>query len=798
MGKAKRARKDDELARIEELKDRIENELSSPNADIKEFDALPLSQNTLKGLSEAHYAEMTDIQRAALPPCLRGQDVLGAAKTGSGKTLAFIIPLLETLYRDRWTPMDGVGALVISPTRELALQIFEVLRTVGKHHTFSAGLLIGGKNLKAEQERVNRMNILVATPGRLLQHMDQTPDFACDNLKTLVLDEADRLLDLGFSKSLNAILANLPRSRQTLLFSATQTKSVSDLARLSLTDPAYVAVHDTASHATPGRLVQRYMVVNLQDKLDLLYTFLRTHLKSKMLVFLSSCKQVRFVFETFRRLQPGVPLMCLHGKQKQQKRVAVFESFAKRQNVCLFATDIAARGLDFPAVDWVVQLDCPEDAATYIHRVGRTARYEAAGNALLFLLPSERDGMLEALEAVKVPVEEVKVNTKKLESVKGHLAGLCAQDTEVRYLGQKAFVSYVRSVHVASNKKVFKVHELPAAEFAASLGLPGVPKIKFFAKAKLLKNVPRIWNTEERSGADSKVAGSSSDESDADGEENGARAKRSRVRRSESPALDVEAQKAAKVVTRVDRLFQRKNQTVLSEHYRKLINPSATGFHEEGLDDGEQDIFELKRKDHDLEGLEETQKVTEMSKRQVARRKEKELKSRGTAKKAVFDDEGNAVSVYQLEDEDGFHASINGDITSKIAANLESARQDMKKVDTVDKVTEKEKRRAKKAAKKEAERKKKTASREGKGTTVVLGRSDQADGEAMDYESDDGFSDGGGDASEQYDSGEDIPASDDEPVTLGKRKRRAAHHKASSAFRTLEDEERAALQLLQS
>ncbi|KAJ3336455.1 ATP-dependent RNA helicase dbp4 [Gonapodya sp. JEL0774] len=842
----KKSKKDTELKEIEELNERIEQELATPNQNLRDFEALPLSQNTFKGglhcypwltllraealssakwngsfgelytagLSDAHFVEMTDIQMAALPPCLRGRDVLGAAKTGSGKTLAFIIPILELLYRERWSHLDGVGAIVVSPTRELALQIFETLRSVGHHHTFSAGLLIGGKNLKDEQDRVNRMNILVATPGRLLQHMDQTPDFNCDNLKMLVLDEADRLLDLGFSKTLNAIVENLPKVRQTLLFSATQTKSVSDLARLSLVDPEYVAVHEQAAHATPGRLVQRFMVVELGDKLDLLHTFLRTHLKSKILVFMSACKQVRFVFETFRRLQPGIPLMCLHGKQKQAKRLSVFDAFSKKKNVCLFATDIASRGLDFPAVDWVVQLDCPEDAATYIHRVGRTARYESSGSALMFLLPSEKEGMVEALDKVKVPIEEVKANLSKVESVKGHIAGFCAQDPEIRYLGQKAFVSYIRSVHIASNKKVFKVHEMPAAEFAASYGLPGIPKIKFVAKAKLLKNAPRPAKVDDsniRKKSDPKIAASSDEDSVSTSEDDiesdlkwagtEDRRRKDLDRQPEIGSEGIPKQKKAPL-TRVDRLFQRKNQTVLSEHYQKMTNPATTGFHPDALDPQDTDLFELKRKDHQLDGLEtETKPPVPLSKRQLIRRKEKELKSRGLGKKAFFDDEGNAVPFYQLEHEEKFHSSLGGDIQTKITANLESTRQEILEQDAQDKVTEKGKRREKKLAKKEKERKKMGNESKVARGSVVLGRTPDMRGDNS--ETDEDFADHLDGMKALHDDSDELGSEseeDDRQTNLGKRRKsnhemvKNKRHKAA----TLEEDEERALQLLQN
>lgn len=318
-----------------------------------------------------------------------------------------------------------------------AVQIFEVLKSIGAFHSFSAGLVIGGKNLKSERDRLSRMNILIATPGRLLQHMDQTLGFDCDNLQVLVLDEADRILDMGFQKTLNAIVANLPKQRQTLLFSATQTDSVQDLARLSLKNPTFVGVkeEDNAA-ATPRNLEQHYIVCELPNKLDLLFSFIKTHLQVKALVFLSTCKQVRYVFETFCKLHPGTPLLHIHGKQKQSKRLEVFQKFTTSKHAFLFATDIAARGLDFPAVDWVVQLDAPEDAETYIHRVGRTARYQSQGKALLFLLPSEEAGMVKALKGKEIPIHKTKAKQVQ-NSIQNQLQNFAFQDPDIKYLGQR-------------------------------------------------------------------------------------------------------------------------------------------------------------------------------------------------------------------------------------------------------------------------------------------------------------------------------------------------------------------------
>ncbi|XP_059282300.1 DEAD-box ATP-dependent RNA helicase 32 [Lycium ferocissimum] len=448
------------------------------------FSQLPVSKKTKDGLTQCKYKTMTDIQRASIPHSLCGRDILGAAKTGSGKTLAFVIPVLEKLYKVRWGPEDGVGCIIMSPTRELAGQLFEVLKSVGKHHGFSAGLLIGGrKDVDAEKEHVNGLNILVCTPGRLLQHMDETPNFDCSQLQVLVLDEADRILDVGFKKDLNAIISQLPKHRQTLLFSATQTKSVQDLARLSLKDPEYLGVHEESDTATPNRLQQTAMLVPLDKKLDMLWSFIKAHLNSRILVFLSSCKQVKFVFETFKKLRPGIPLKCLHGRMKQDRRMGIYSQFCEQRSV-LFSTDVASRGLDFnKAVDWVVQVDCPEDCAAYIHRVGRTARYLSGGRSVLFVMPSEMK-MLEKLEEKKIPLRVIKANEKRIQSVSGLLASLLVKYPELQHLAQRAFVTYLKSIHKQRDKEIFDVTKLPIDEYSASLGLPMTPKIRFL-KQKL-------------------------------------------------------------------------------------------------------------------------------------------------------------------------------------------------------------------------------------------------------------------------------------------------------------------------
>ncbi|XP_045769169.1 probable ATP-dependent RNA helicase DDX10 [Maniola jurtina] len=465
--------------------------------EIKTFKDFPLSQKTLKGLKENNYIVPTDIQRQAIGYALQGKDILGAAKTGSGKTLAFLIPILEILFCKKWTRLDGVGALVISPTRELAYQIYETLRKIGHLHDFSAGLIIGGQNLKFERKRMDQINILISTPGRLLQHMDENPLFDCSQLQILILDEADRCLDLGFEATMNAIIENLPQNRQTLLFSATQTKSVKDLARLSLSFPTYVAPHEQAATVTPEALQQSYIVSDIDEKLGTLWSFIRNHLKQKVLVFMATCKQVKYMYELFCKLRPGVSLLALYGTLHQEKREKIYQEFCRKSNVILFATDLASRGLDFPKVNWVIQYDCPENVDTYIHRAGRTARgVLGKGEGLLILLPQE-EPFVEELKKSKIPINKISVDPSKVMSPQRKIESLLSDNTELKQSAQRAFVSYVKSISLMKNKDVFNIQLLDTDAYARSLGLIVPPRIKFLYKKMNMKNDTENVSTDD-------------------------------------------------------------------------------------------------------------------------------------------------------------------------------------------------------------------------------------------------------------------------------------------------------------
>jgi len=767
----KRKKVDEEL---KELQRSIDEFVPPKHADA--FTQFPLSARTQKGLKKSHYIAPTPIQAKSLPHSLRGKDILASAQTGSGKTLAFLIPLLDRLYLERWSPTDGLGAIVISPTRELAIQTFQQLHALGGYHNFSAALIIGGssKALQREKERMAKMNILIATPGRLLQHFDSTFGLDVGGVKVLVLDEADRLLDLGFLPTLRAILGHLAPAtssttspRQTMLFSATQSSAdLRALAKLSLRDPVQISVNtgnggESAAGTTdklitdmPEKLEQYYTVVPLDRKLDALWGFVKSHLKMKGVVFVSSCKQVRFIFETFRRLHPGLPLMHLHGKQKQPTRLDIFQKFSSSSVALLICTDIASRGLDFPSVDWVLQLDCPEDVETYIHRVGRTARYMAEGKGLVFLLPTEEEGMKKRWEEKGLEVKSIKIKESKMGNLKQQMQSFAFRDPEIKYLGQRAFVSYLRSVHLQKDKSIFKLTELPFEAYAASLGLPGAPQIKFVEQARsqnkknalragqIKASAPATVNTaaeietpttfvESQTPVD--ASSSSEAESESDAEEQEREAESEDEKEQEQPADNAEIVKKAPLVrTKYDRMFERKNQSVLTPHYSGLI-------HHDAQDDGDDDFITLKARDHGLEELEgsstpsDAAALSEPSKRKLKMGESKKamLKMKGLGHRVVFDEAGDAHEVYEMNDLEDFEKQ--GDAKTQRDEFVAREQVRMQAATAVDREIERQKRQEKKRKRKEREREL-LAEEMGMGATLGTPDSDAeySDGQASD------------------------------------------------------------------
>ncbi|XP_041118149.1 ATP-dependent RNA helicase DDX18-like [Polyodon spathula] len=436
-----------------------------------------VSEHTLKGVKDMGFEHMTEIQHKSIRPLLEGRDVLAAARTGSGKTLAFLIPAIELIYKLKFMPRNGTGVLILSPTRELAMQTYGVLKELMTHHVYTYGLIMGGSNRSAEAQKLaNGTNILVATPGRLLDHMQNTPGFMFKNLQCLIIDEADRILDVGFEEELKQIIKLLPKRRQTMLFSATQTRKVEDLARISLKkEPLYVGVDDNKDTATVDGLEQGYVVCPSEKRLMLLFTFLKKNRKKKLMVFFSSCMSVKFHYELLNYID--LPVMAIHGKQKQTKRTTTFFQFCNADSGTLLCTDVAARGLDIPEVDWIVQYDPTDDPKEYIHRVGRTARgINGKGHALLILRPEEL-GFLRYLKQAKVPLSEFEFSWSKISDIQSQLEKLIEKNYYLHKSAQEAYKAYIRAYDSHSLKQIYSVGTLDLPKVAISFGFKVPPYV---------------------------------------------------------------------------------------------------------------------------------------------------------------------------------------------------------------------------------------------------------------------------------------------------------------------------------
>lgn len=443
-----------------------------------------------KLLDAIKFEYMTEIQEKAIPPLLEGEDLVGAAKTGSGKTLAFLVPAVELMSKYKFSHRDGTGVIIISPTRELAMQTFRVLKDLMKNHSQTYGLLIGGMDRREEAAKLAKgVNIVVATPGRLLDHMQNTEKFSYKNLKCLIIDEADKILDIGFEEEMRQITKLLPEERQTMLFSATLTTKTNDLIQHAIKrNPVRIGIEESNDEATVSGLEQGYVVVKSENRFLILYTFLRKNKKKKIMVFLSACDSVRFYYELLNYIE--LPVMALHGKQKQSVRSRTFSQFSNAQTGILLCTDIAARGLDVPKVDWIVQFDPPDDPKEYIHRVGRTARgMNSQGNALLIVRPEEL-GFLNYLKKAKIPMQEYELSWKKVANIQAQLEKLVAKNYALNTSAKEAFRSYVRAYNSHKLKEIFDTSTLDLVAVAKSFGFEHPPPVELVPQSVKRKKKP--------------------------------------------------------------------------------------------------------------------------------------------------------------------------------------------------------------------------------------------------------------------------------------------------------------------
>ncbi|MEP6958902.1 MAG: DEAD/DEAH box helicase [Nitrospirota bacterium] len=364
------------------------------------FHTLGLSEPLLRDLTAAGLLVPTPIQAQAIPPALEGRDVIGCAQTGTGKTAAFVVPMIERLAV---LPKGQPQALILAPTRELALQIFGAIEKLGRSHRISATVIVGGSDMQAQIRGLRqRPDILVATPGRLLDHMwNGTINLA--PIKILVLDEADRMLDMGFSPQINQILDALPIERQTLLFSATLPTDVTRLVQASLHGAVHVMV--TPSSTTAEGVTQALHHTTSQEKTNLLVALLGAE-RGTVLVFARTKNRVDRLGQTLE--QAGHRVAVIHGDRSLPQRLRALDGFKRGQVRILVATDIAARGIDVANIGHVVNYDLPNSPEDYIHRIGRTARMKMTGRATSFVTSDERDQLraIETLLGHPVPLAE--------------------------------------------------------------------------------------------------------------------------------------------------------------------------------------------------------------------------------------------------------------------------------------------------------------------------------------------------------------------------------------------------------
>ena len=365
------------------------------------FQDLPLQPAILKAVAEAGYTSPSPIQAGAIPPVLAGRDLLGCAQTGTGKTAAFALPILQNLSAQ--TPQRPcIRALILTPTRELALQIGDSFSAYGKHLKLRHTVIFGGVGQQPQVEALRRgVDILIACPGRLNDLIGQRL-IDLSGIEIFVLDEADRMLDMGFVHDVKKVIAKLPRRRQTLLFSATMPKEIEDLADSLLHDPAVVKVDPVSS--TVDRIDQKLYFVEKKQKIELLAYLLQDKSIVNALVF----SRTKHGADRIARLlnKAGITAAAIHGNKSQTARVNALEGFKAGKTRVLVATDIAARGIDISELSHVFNYDLPEVPETYVHRIGRTARAGADGVAISFCSTEEREYLagIEKLNRKKIPV----------------------------------------------------------------------------------------------------------------------------------------------------------------------------------------------------------------------------------------------------------------------------------------------------------------------------------------------------------------------------------------------------------
>jgi ATP-dependent RNA helicase RhlE len=342
-----------------------------------------LSKSLQEAIAALGYQETTPIQAQGIPPALQRRDIVGCAQTGTGKTLAFVLPALEHLLRDQ-NKTKNPRVAVLEPTRELVIQVAGETQKLATRTSLRVASIYGGAGMRKQTDRLRRgVDVVVATPGRLMDHM-RRGNVSLRDVQVLVLDEADRMLDMGFLPDIREIVRSMPRERQTMLFSATMPPTISALARQFQRDPVSIEI---ALATPPEAIHQALYPVPIHLKTRLLVAILEQMEVDSMLVFTRTKQEADIV--TRQLNQARISVACIHGDFKQRDRIAALEGFRSGKHRVLVATNIAARGLDVEGISHVINFDVPDHAEDYVHRVGRTARADATGDAITLVSPDD-------------------------------------------------------------------------------------------------------------------------------------------------------------------------------------------------------------------------------------------------------------------------------------------------------------------------------------------------------------------------------------------------------------------------
>lgn len=387
-----------------------ETKKSNQTKDTKEkqvtFESLGIIPQICEACERLKFKAPSEIQAKSIPIALEGRDIIGLAQTGSGKTAAFSIPILQEL----WNAPQPFFACIMSPTRELAIQIAEQIEALGSTMGVRCATIVGGMDMMTQAIALSKKpHVIVCTPGRLVDHLENTKGFNLKHLKYLILDEADRLLDLDFGDEIDKVLKVIPRDRHTYLFSATMTNKVEKLQRASLVNPVKIEV--ATKYSTVDTLLQYYLFFPFKYKECYLAYLLNELAGQTTIVFTTTCLVSQKLTLMLRNL--GFQAVCLHGQLSQTKRIGALNKFKSGSRSILIATDVASRGLDIPSVDVVINYDVPQSSKDYIHRVGRTARAGRSGKSVTFVTQYDVEWFQRIEAAIEKKMDEFPLGKDK-------------------------------------------------------------------------------------------------------------------------------------------------------------------------------------------------------------------------------------------------------------------------------------------------------------------------------------------------------------------------------------------------